>query len=257
MSCALRHKDTKNGVAGASVTALFQRYRKGLVMMARRGFGRLVLGALAGVASVALSGCGLFGRNSYRFKMTVEVDTPEGMRRGSSVYEVFANNTPKLLPEEGVRQIEIKGQAVVIEFETGPIFVLMSGYNRQPTDLVEMSMRTLDPVFHTWSDSVDSAGRLDEATRRKGEVPHADWPMMVRFADINDPKSVERVDPAAVGVKRILLETTREDVTVGIERRLGWLPNQRGAFLNPLKIDYINDPPFAANITKKLFSSEI
>jgi hypothetical protein len=47
--------------------------------------------------------------------------------------------------------------------------------------------------------------------------------MMVRFRDLNDPKSVERVDPEAAGVKRIIVETTGDDVTTGIEKRLGWL----------------------------------
>lgn len=47
--------------------------------------------------------------------------------------------------------------------------------------------------------------------------------MMVRFRDLNDPKSVERVDPDAICVRRITAETTSDDVTTGIEKRLGWL----------------------------------
>jgi hypothetical protein len=51
-------------------------------MMARRG----ALGLLAGTVAALLSGCGSFFRSgSYRFRMTVEVETPEGVRTGSSV----------------------------------------------------------------------------------------------------------------------------------------------------------------------------
>ena len=49
-------------------------------MMARRG----VIGLLAGGIAAFLGGCGILGsKSSYRFKMTVEVDTPEGVRSGS------------------------------------------------------------------------------------------------------------------------------------------------------------------------------
>lgn len=85
-----------------------------------------------------------------------------------------------------------------------------------------MSMGTLDPDFD--NDVVESAGRISGSwSTRRGEVPRADWPLMVRFRDLGDPTSVERVDPAAIGVKRIVLETTSDEVTTGIEKRLGWL----------------------------------
>ena len=79
--------------------------------------------------------------------------------------------------------------------------------------------------------------------------------MMVRFADINDPKSVERVDPKAVGVKRILLETTNDDVTTGIEKRLGWLSNG-GLTLDPSGGPTTN-PTLPQTIRQREFSSEI
>lgn len=57
----------------------------------------------------------------------------------------------------------------------------------------------------------------------KAELPRAEWPMMVRFRDINDPMNVEQVAPKAAGVRRIVVETTRDPVTTGIMNRLGWL----------------------------------
>ncbi len=53
-------------------------------MMARRG----VLGLLAGGAAALLGGCGLiWGSDRLRQKITVEVETPDGPRTGSSVVE--------------------------------------------------------------------------------------------------------------------------------------------------------------------------
>ena len=176
---------------------------------------------------------------------------------GSSVYEVSARNTPKLLPEEGARQIELRGEAVVVDLDSGPIFVLMSGRNKQPTDIVEISMRTLDPEFKNWTNSAESAGRLSGWSEHKGEVSRADWPTMVRFGDLNDPKSVQPVDPTEIGVKRIMLETTNDDVTTGVVKRLRWLPDQRGTFVRRLSVPDPTSPPLAATLNTRNFSSEV
>ena len=50
-------------------------------MMARRG----MIGLMLGGAAALLGGCGLFGGNRYRYKMTVEVDTPQGLKSGFAV----------------------------------------------------------------------------------------------------------------------------------------------------------------------------
>lgn len=182
-------------------------------MMARRLTLALLGGALAGL----VTGCGGPFPNSYRFRMTVEVDTPDGIRTGSSVYEVSAANTPKLLPEEGVRVIEVRGEALVLDLPSGPVFVLMKPESPDVTGFAQISMATLDPQFQSMADSVNSAGRLGGSSIHKGEVKRTNWPMMVRFRDINDPKSVQRVDPQVIKVKRIVMETTRDSVTIGIE----------------------------------------
>ena len=55
--------------------------------------------------------------------------------------------------------------------------------------------------------------------------------MLVTFKDINDPKTVERVDPnnlaeafgQGVRLARASIEITNEPVTTGIEKRLPWM----------------------------------
>ena len=91
----------------------------------------------------------------------------------------------------------------------------------------------------------------------RAELPRADWPLMVRFGDISDPKTVEQVDPDTIGVKRILLETTRDDVTTGIEKRLGWLPTVNGSLTRRLASPDPANPPFSARVHGRDFSTEI
>ncbi len=78
--------------------------------------------------------------------------------------------------------------------------------------------------------------------------------MMVRFRDLNDPKSVEKVDPEAIGVRRITVETTSDDVTTGIEKRLRWLPTHNGALAYDGQM-HPNDPE--KDLNQDAFSSEI
>jgi hypothetical protein len=67
---------------------------------------------------------------------------------------------------------------------------------------------------------------------KPGDPPGA-WPMLVRFRDIRDPKSVEPVDPEhldrsfgpGVTLRRFTVELTDDSVTTGIEKRLAWVKN--------------------------------
>jgi hypothetical protein len=193
--------------------------------MTRRG----VIGLFAGVAvGCGLAGCGLLTSSaSYRYRMRVE-----GSYSGASVYEILAEkvNGPRMAEERPGSSI-IRGEALALETPSGPVFVLL-----QPAeggaDLIGAITRALAPDIpwdgqpSFWKAVNRLGGWFADA---KADLPRAVWPMMVRFGDINDPKTVERVDPTAIGVTRIALETTGDAVTTGIEKRLGWLATHNGA----------------------------
>lgn len=199
-------------------------------MMARRG----VLGVLAGGAVAMLGGCGLFGgQKAYRFRMTVEVETPQGVKAGSSVYQVWAaTNKAKLLPEEHARDWGVKGEAVTVDLGGGQYLFALMKTGAIQGDLAGMSMTALDPAFH--NDIVESAARIaaGDGVRSPAEVARADWPLLVRFRNLADPKSVEQVSPEVARVKRIVVETTSDAVTTGIEKQLGWLMRLNGGYLD-------------------------
>jgi hypothetical protein len=83
-------------------------------MMGRRG----VLGVLAGGAALALGGCGSPGKASYRFRMTVEVETPQGIKSGSSVMEVRLARGMAIGDQSGVTS-GVFGEAVVVDLPDG------------------------------------------------------------------------------------------------------------------------------------------
>ena len=202
---------------------------------------------LAGGALTTLGGCGVFNANTYRFRMTVEVDTPQGVRSGSSVYEVRAWNTPKILPEGRARDWSLRGEAVAVDLSGGQtLFALMT---TRRYDLLIVSMRTLDPAFR--NDIVESAARIANGAgiRSPAEINRSDYPWLVSFRDNRDPASVVPVDPeelylrlgAGVSLRRILVAVTDDRVTALIRRRLPWIVTHRGT-LKPNPPRLMNDP---------------
>jgi hypothetical protein len=191
-------------------------------MMARRG----ALGLVAGSIAALLGGCGLLFRSgSYRFRMTVEVETPEGVRTGSSVYEVSGRRSVALTSEESKGSVSVRGEALVVDLPGGPLFVTLKMPVAGQT-LAGPATRALAPDtkrgdFDALMAAVGKLGGMFASAR--ADLPRKDWPLMVRFRDIADPASVVEVDPEVAGVRRIIIETTSEDVTTGISERLAWL----------------------------------
>ena len=239
-------------------------------MMARRG----VIGLLTGAATAMLTGCGMIGGESYRFRMTVEVETPEGLRTGSSVYEVTAQNHVELLPDMRGRSRDVRGEAVAVDLPGGrTLFALLKTMGQSGDDnLAYLSMATLDPAYK--NDWVESAARISsgDSIRSPAEVSPSrtysdfskgqNYPMLVTFTDIADPSSVKLVDPAdlaasfgpGVKLKRITVEITDDPVTSGIEKRLGWLGDYFSKRLDGQRFG--NGSSLANSLSSGAFSSE-
>lgn len=182
---------------------------------------------------VLLSACGVQDYSEYRFRMTVEVDTPEGLRTGSSVYQVSAWNTGSMLPDASKRGWKVQGDAVAVDLPSGQALFALLKTGAIHGDLAGLSMTALDPSFN--NDVVESAARLASRTRvqKPAVVQPEIYPMLVTFRDISDPMTVEQVNAShldtnfgkGVRLKRITVQLTDDPVTMDIERSLPWLPN--------------------------------
>jgi hypothetical protein len=189
---------------------------------------------LSSALALPVSGCGGLFPKRYRFRMTVEVETPEGLKTGSSVMEVSAYKVVRIMSEERAGGGSFHGEAVTVDLPAGPLFVLLIKSPRQQPSLEGDVARALLPGANIQNvdDYVAAVAKLG-TTRAHADLPRGDWPMMVRFKDINNPKTVEVVDAPTIGVGRIRLETTSDPVTSGIKRRLRWLvPKDRESSLD-------------------------
>jgi len=189
----------------------------------------LALAVILPVLSLRYIGNG----SAYRFRMSVEVDTPSGSRTGTSVYEVRAFYRLGINPAGKNHIRDVRGEALMVDLPIGAtLFALLKTGNVR-ADLAGMSMLALDPAFQ--GDIVESARRI---ARRKNvlesaEIAPAEYPIMAVFGDTADPSSIRRVLPvdfsATFGpghaVKSVAIYLTRDRVTKGIGARLPWLNN--------------------------------
>ena len=222
-------------------------------------------GALAGAAALAtialLPGCGLASDHlpDYRYRLTVEVDTPEGLRIGSSVIEVRSTLLAKTVPDAPVLRIDVRGEAAAVDL--GPRGVLVALLRSEKSvNWAGGAMELVTPRppvvpgenrFALWHKAMIAnrglhvVPRSDPQERRRAgdplpgpNDPPPDYPMLVRFGDIADPASVALVHPddlaasfgEGVKLRRITVELTDDPVTTGIEKRLGWLGQIRGKY---------------------------
>lgn len=223
-----------------------------------------------------LTGCGSGGLPDYRYRLTVEVETPEGLRTGSSVIEVstaIASSTS--IPSPGAVRHRLNGEAVTVDLgRHGILFALLRSDNNG--DWATNLLFRLAPDVGAVS---DENGKYDSGAsfraryeamlqnRRMMVLPKTfpdvaflkdqpARPMLVRFRDIDDPTTVERVDPDelaasygdGVKLRRVTVQLTDEPVTKGIIKRLPWLVNQQGGLIRVTRGKAIGDMPIGAQL---------
>ena len=204
--------------------------------------------------ALALAGCGR--KISYRYKLTISLNTPDGVKTASVVNEITMVQT--IIKSEGTSD-KLDGEALYLDLGPGrrPLIALINGNCAQTfcssdiekirgnsnywltPDPGNMMIHLYRDPFFTSRDTMDDYFR-EYATFAKGRPPLVlrprDLPLLVTFADINDPKSVMLVkehDLAAtlgpgVSWRSITLQPTHEPLTRSLETRLPWLKTLKG-----------------------------
>lgn len=221
---------------------------------------RTIVRSVVGLPFMAAStGCGVLSpRGTMRFRMTVEAGEPGDVRIGSGVLRVVASHSwVGFLPEAHAATVVVTGEAVVLNLRSGPIFAL----RRRPldTDLGTPVVTALDPSAPRPGTSeltdvfIERTSNLGHHRGRplRAALARDQWPLMVRFSDVRDPTSVMVVDPEAVGVRSVVVETTTDEVTEGLDRLLHWLPSYQASV--SITVNRIN----RLNLYAHDFSTEI
>jgi hypothetical protein len=208
---------------------------------------RQVLPLLAGMP-VMLSGCGPV---VFRYKLTLALDTPDGIKSASTVTEVrYQPSIPTGIP--GPIPTKVDGEALYLDLGPGnrPLIALRgwnisvanSGKPNPPRqDSPAWGQYYLSPCFLAKLYGEKQCGSDVEAAasfgRYRGARPlkTTELPNLITFADSGDPASVILVNPdnpsAALGQsvrwQAMTLEFTDEPATRGIDNKLPWLKGMR------------------------------
>lgn len=201
---------------------------------------RLVFMILYGSLVAMLAGCGLtYPSDRLRQRITVEVDTPQGVRTGSSVVETEVQEGKSWGDASGT-QFTLKGEAVAVSLPGGrTLFAVLRGSG--DTSRVDPASYQVRLLFEALNAGAQASVRVPvqglnlmqaRAAAKQAKVnltlPRKLYPTLVTFADPADPKSVEQVVPTdlaatfgpGVRLKRITLAVTNDAVTTGIGSQL-------------------------------------
>jgi hypothetical protein len=109
-------------MSGVANTVGLERPASAVPMMSRRGFAWLS----AAFAVLGLTGCETIG--VYRFRLTVEIDTPQGVRSGSSVMQVRYGVSHNINGGGEQSQVDLDGEAVFVDLGGGRHVLLVLGH---------------------------------------------------------------------------------------------------------------------------------
>lgn len=174
---------------------------------------------------------------SWKYRLTISIDTPKGIKSGSSVWEVIRDQD-----DISIIQNKTYGEAIAVDLgEKGILFGLIKGSGRR----VDWIQRLLTKTYPNARGTIDEKNDYyNRAKKYETYVAPEDYPMMVHFADINVPESIETVYQTAVidgkrntvnrledvfgkgvKIKDVKLVITDDPVEWKLDRYLKWLKN--------------------------------
>ncbi len=234
---------------------------------------RWVVGIGLAAGMLALGGCDLFyPSETIRYRMTVDVETPEGVRSGSSVLESNITGGTSFGDASGI-QFDLSGEAVAVPLPNDKVlFALLRPVEGGDAGIYHANLMQSaacgegrpsaqpDPAlcgsaqwetFRPWAREQVLAAELYPSM----------YPMLVTVRDLTDPTSVQAANPGdfasvfgpGYALRRITVRVTDEEVTTGIERRLAWLHDHVGTLVRRLRNLSIGSMPEEHRITARDF----
>lgn len=169
---------------------------------------------------------------TYRYRMTVSVETPGGVRSGSSVIEVRVRKNPTPFGHGAFATDHAQGEAVFVDLgDNKSVVALLAGGEfaeagaGYPTNVV--------PDHFKLSLATDAQLVSLPNLRGSWELARNRYPTFVTFADRSDPSTIRlvRADQfeatfgAGFLLRGVKIEMTKDAVTRDIESKLPWVKN--------------------------------
>jgi hypothetical protein len=182
---------------------------------------------------------------AWNQKLTVTVSTPRGEVSGSSVVAISWNKNFFSGGWGGAPfHLTMRGDATTVDLGGGQFLFAVLDYqgSKECTGLVALKLLRQKLPLQSDDDywAPDTFKRVQVA-RGRGPItlPQTLYPVFLRFRDIKDRATVERVDPdhlaksfgSGVRLVRVTIEITDDPVTRGIRNVLPWLSRNSVGYL--------------------------
>jgi hypothetical protein len=190
----------------------------------------------------------------YRYRLAIEVDVDGQVKSGSSVIQVTRRLDPVPGRPWGHYSTAAIGEAVFVDLgPRGNLFVLLTNEGSKSPELLGARTFHFDPTDTTDTAEQQRRAKVLTAERAQAELRPDQLPLLVTFANLDDPATARVVQPdefaqvfgAGVRLRRAWVEMTSDPVTRGIEKALPWW-NKPLPWLKPLEggvyVDTRSDP---------------
>ncbi len=215
-----------------------------------------VVGLLVAVAVAAVVRYDMaYPSVTVRYRLTLEAEVDGEPKAASAVREVTYTKQPPLAAQQEL-SIGYRGEAVALDLGSrGILFALLQADRDSRSGPEWIVLRSFD--FEGGGLPSPAEAGVDQVARLSGkrELPLDSLPRLVRFRDINDPMTVERVNPFNIAERfgpnaklvRATLEIVpaNEPITTGINKKLVWLDHLD-------RYNSVKDNPFTNTLPKDI-----
>ena len=213
---------------------------------------------------------------TMRYRLTLEAEVDGEPKIGSSVVEVTYAKQLNIGSELGMGY---RGQAVILDLGSrGYLFALLKEASDSRSIPQFITFRAFNfPGGFFPGPTVEAGLKQIAKLSGKRELSLTSLPLLVRFRNIDDPMTVEKVDPIDIGKSfgegaRLvrawleivpvgiwplnLLGITGTSVTTGIEKKLKWLPQHYDVHFDGQRYETINSAlPLANSLASGAFTT--
>ena len=215
-----------------------------------------VVGLLVAVAVAAVVRYDMaYPSVTVRYRLTLEAEVDGEPKAASAVREVTYTKQPPLAAQQEL-SIGYRGEAIALDLGSrGTLFALLQADRDSRSGPEWIVLRSFD--FEGGGLPSPTEAGIDQVARLSGkrELPLDSLPRLVRFRDINDPMTVERVNPFNIAERfgpnaklvRATLEIVpaNEPITTGINKKLVWLDHLD-------RYNSVKDNPFTNTLPKDI-----
>ena len=189
---------------------------------------------------------------TLRYRLTLEAQVDGVLKSGSSVVQISYSKQSRFAGQSDL-VADCRGEALVLQLGArGTLFALLKEGSDSRSNPESIVFRAFDfPGGALPGDSVSDGLKQIGQLSGKRELLMTNLPLLVRFRDPNDPKTVESVDPLDIGKSfgagTRLVSATLEMVSAGI-----WPLNQIGITGEPITAGIEKQLPWLTRITSNI-----